>query len=552
MKKILVVALSLVILTTLVFGVSAAMAAKPQTSGSGKDVIALSNGFPSGMHFNLNIHGKDPVVFSCDDMTQGGNSVFIDLRGPGTIEYVSNKNRGPGSKSDPYDPFDPYTLSVLEPCAMNDGTARVYLPSKVVVDGAVQDAEGYYVFAKILGKPNNGSDCECKPKDCPPSSITLYPNVVTQACSDPSGDMLDCEYALGVIMQQDIYIATEEGYVRFDPAVTKGKGKSTATDITRLFTWSGWVFYGGSPDANQDGVISDGTVVIDSTTYPSDIPADVLSWVPAADLDSSGDVDLYEWQTIHSDFDGDGDADIDDLTAAQAGAVGKYDSPYNPSYVPDLDLSGTISLAEWKAWHPDYNGDGSLTNDDLTAAETDGIVTLLVSNGWDTNKDNAISLEEWLEYHESIGTCTHIETPTWIFDIMDLVVTQQPIDNDGTRLLQVRFYPVSTTTYTGPGYIVVDKVTVPPSVDTYNFTLTGGPDSINQTFELADADDPYDSGRLKAGTYTVTEIPDNWPLSNIEILDPDGGSSINISTRTATIDLDPGEVVIVIFTNTEP
>ena len=60
---------------------------------------------------------------------------------------------------------------------MNGGIARVYLSSKVVVDGAAQDTEGYYVFVRILGKPNNGSGCDCKPKDCPPS-IILYPNEV--------------------------------------------------------------------------------------------------------------------------------------------------------------------------------------------------------------------------------------------------------------------------------------------------------------------------------------------------------------------------------------
>ena len=39
-----------------VFGLfSMAQAAKPQNSGSDKDVIAMSNGFPSGLHFNLNV-----------------------------------------------------------------------------------------------------------------------------------------------------------------------------------------------------------------------------------------------------------------------------------------------------------------------------------------------------------------------------------------------------------------------------------------------------------------------------------------------------------------
>ena len=36
----------------------------------------------------------------------------------------------------------------------------------------------------------------------------------------------------------------------------------------------------------------------------------------------------------------------------------------------------------------------------------------------------------------------------WILNIADLVVTDQPITNDGTKLLQIRFYPVDTTEFT--------------------------------------------------------------------------------------------------------
>ena len=44
------------------------------------------------------------------------------------------------------------------------------------------------------------------------------------------------------------------------------------------------------------------------------------------------------------------------------------------------------------------------------------------------------------------GLATYYENE-WIFNIADLVVTQQDITNDGTKLLQVRFYPVATTEY---------------------------------------------------------------------------------------------------------
>jgi hypothetical protein len=35
----------------------------------------------------------------------------------------------------------------------------------------------------------------------------------------------------------------------------------------------------------------------------------------------------------------------------------------------------------------------------------------------------------------------------WIFNIADLVVTEQGLVNDGTKLLQIRFYPKDRTTF---------------------------------------------------------------------------------------------------------
>ena len=40
-----------------------------------------------------------------------------------------------------------------------------------------------------------------------------------------------------------------------------------------------------------------------------------------------------------------------------------------------------------------------------------------------------------------------LEDCMWIFNIADLVVTEQGLVNDGTKLLQIRFYPVDTTEY---------------------------------------------------------------------------------------------------------
>ena len=38
----------------------------------------------------------------------------------------------------------------------------------------------------------------------------------------------------------------------------------------------------------------------------------------------------------------------------------------------------------------------------------------------------------------------------WILNIADLVVTDQTVDNDGVKLLKIRFYPVATTEYASP------------------------------------------------------------------------------------------------------
>src|SRR3989338_2462822 len=52
-------------------------------------VIQWSNGFPSGEHFNLNIHGKK-ADFACNP-TPGGNSVFVLEYGQSELQFIQNK-----------------------------------------------------------------------------------------------------------------------------------------------------------------------------------------------------------------------------------------------------------------------------------------------------------------------------------------------------------------------------------------------------------------------------------------------------------------------------
>ena len=340
MKKMIIQ--SLLSIAVLAFMVGPAMAAKPQ------NVIEKSNGFPSGMHFNLNVHGKGWVTCNAvpDEDDSWGNSIFIPEYGTATIKYVSNKKASV------------YELTVLDPCGGFDGdkdVAKVQLPYKVEVNGEVIPADGFYVFGRILGKPNNGD------KDVV-SSIILYPNVVVEACNDPNdpdvdfGSYTSCdELALGVIVGNNLYVAEEEKYVRFDPEAERGKGKSKATDITRLFTYTGWAV-DERLDISGPGDVPDG--VIDEY----DIPTDAWDIIDAAGID------------------------------------------------PNV-----------------YDGDPE----------------------WGNSNEAIDLIEEWLLFQADLEVpMAWYFDEEWIFNIADLVVTEQGLVNDGTKLLQIRFYPVATTEFT--------------------------------------------------------------------------------------------------------
>jgi hypothetical protein len=247
------------------------------------DVMLMSNGYPSGEHFNLNIHGKDlkdTQTFDCSE-TEGGNSVFVAENGDSTIEYVWNKKATHVTE-----------LTVLDSCAecFDRDPATVQVP---------YEQEGYYIFYRLRGKPNNSYETAGDP-----SSVMLIPNPVLKVCNDtdpanpdfpnytdcPDGDD-EMLMALGMVTTQGVYRTVQTGLFRFDSSEEskgngKGKGNSKATDITDLFQWSGYVCK-GSLDTNGDGILdtldvpaeydTNGDGVIDSSELSSWLDLQVSS-----------------------------------------------------------------------------------------------------------------------------------------------------------------------------------------------------------------------------------------------------------------------------------
>jgi len=251
-----------------------AFAAKPI------DVIDLSNGYPSGYHHNLNVHGEDPTKTIDCTPDPDGNSVWVanaddpstpnvEENNMNTIQYFSNSK-----KNDRHSDY-----AVTDKCAeaFDGDPARVRIP---------YDPEGYYVFARVPGNHQNTGGT---------SSVTMIPNPNIVACDldisvddpDPNNTFKDLEHCdensdpdlalLGFVSSGGVwnYDTQSETFTQVDNSANekggKGKGKSKAIDITGLFEWSGLLCYTDTLDqalpffdVNGDGVIDGDDILADA------------------------------------------------------------------------------------------------------------------------------------------------------------------------------------------------------------------------------------------------------------------------------------------------
>lgn len=204
-----------------------AYAEKPVDSNG----IPFGNGFPSGKHFNLNIIGKKDH-FSCPppeyiDGTQVfGNVIFIPREqgnDPITILMESGKKGPKGAQ-------DSTVLEVTDWCSesftdygQNKGDSAVMRLPK--------NDSGYAVYARITGKPSDPGQPE----------VSVVPNLAY--VEDEAGNDL---ILLGLVDRSGTATFSSDGMTltrtSTDSSV-KGKGVQTATNMTKLFEWSGEVCY---------------------------------------------------------------------------------------------------------------------------------------------------------------------------------------------------------------------------------------------------------------------------------------------------------------------
>jgi PKD repeat protein len=161
---------------------------------------------------------------------------------------------------------------------------------------------------------------------------------------------------------------------------------------------------------------------------------------------------------------------------------------------------------------------------EFTATPTTGIVPLI------TQFTNT-SLGEYAACYWDFGdesTSEDCDDPTHTYDEAGTFTVRLTIQGaDGEHTATQTDYIM---TKPQPGQIIVNKVTDPSGEpQSFQFTIRGGPEDIDKDFSLTDAAEPWNSGDLPPGTYTVNEIvPTGWVLDAVSCDDQSDPSSIEL------------------------
>jgi hypothetical protein len=149
-------------------------------------------------------------------------------------------------------------------------------------------------------------------------------------------------------------------------------------------------------------------------------------------------------------------------------------------------------------------------------------ITETVPAGWDLTQIVCVDLDQ--------GTTVDVGTAT------------ASIDLDDQEVVTCTFVDVQR------GSVTIAKQTQPAMANGQLFDFTGDLGA----FSLPGGGDTTVTNLLP-GSYDVTEtVPAGWLLTQIVCDDPDGGSTFDLGTFTATVDVDPGEQVTCTFIDALP
>lgn len=335
------------------------------SAGKPAKVVEWSNGFPSGPHFNLNIHGKKPD-YTCDS-EPGGGSVFVPEYDSLVPDYDSSEIQIIQNKKSSIS-----ELTVHDKCAEAfDGDAiQVQLP------------KGHYqVYARILAKPKKGGESR---------EVSFYPKLI-EACNDVTDYDLNRD---GVVDVDDLLLLDIDG--------------------------DGVIGY-LEQDLNNDGFVDSVDFEIWTSTFGDLIECTDSSLIGLGIVTGNGAF-TKDNQTLSR-------------TTGKSKAVNVTEMFMYSGLVFDTSL--------------DQDLDGDLDYDDFIAT------TDLDGNGFsdshdlDGDKDTDYAdFEQWIDMLELAGLVLDYRTePIWVFDLADLVVYGWDYKNNGSKLVQIRFYPDDQTEY---------------------------------------------------------------------------------------------------------
>ena len=433
-----------------------ASAKKPAT------VIEWSNGFPSGEHANLNIHGKklDPF-FNCDNSDAAkpfGGSIFVKMRateeypGPSKIEFVSNKRAS----------ID--ILQVLDPCAAPFGQEHHHLTDSALVQ---LEAKEMQVYWRILGKPNNGNNS-------PSVAMLSFPTLIG-ACN-----FLPTEFADGSIV--DSFHPDAQLALGLEPFVALEKHTGA------LFTNAESIYFDTDNSGDVDNAVDVrlyGPIVDDGTVLN---PFNPITEPLVKHEDTGATLGFFDLgETIYLDADDSGTVTFDDIRIANASSQGLPEDEggdaincdddtlvglglinnkgvflkdgetlkrfEDPEPVKGKGKSKAVNITDLFIWSgvlcdpesaADVDGNGEISlDDDFPALVEADIMAAAIAAGVYT-PDGLIDNAEFIAYLAATYADCFAFYEEWIFIIADIVRYGIDYVNDGATLTQIRFYPVET------------------------------------------------------------------------------------------------------------